>query len=99
MKTTQTTDIMTLVQILPGEPGSVLLSEMTEDAEGQRRPFQQHVLVPDSVLLHRLMAEAEIGGQIEATLVTEWKASSSIVRLTDFQFVQPSASVAQQRVA
>ena len=99
MNTTQTTDIMTLEQILPGAPASVLLSEKAEDARGQRRPFQQRVFVPDDILLHRLIAEAEIGGQIEATLVTEWQDSSSVIRLTSFRVAQTSVAAPQLRVA
>lgn len=79
----RTTRIVKILDIVPGDPPSILVFERTR-VKGKKRSFTQEVKVTDDQLFQRLLAEAGRGDYIEAIIVTEFAEQGYSTYLTDF---------------
>jgi hypothetical protein len=75
----------TLVALTPGDPASVTLSRNARH-DGKTRTAVQKIPTP-AALFERLLDEVDIGQDIEATVITEWRTSGYTTRLADFRAI------------
>jgi hypothetical protein len=67
----KTTRIVTILDIVPGDPPVIVVSEQL-CVRSRVRHFTQEVRVLDGQLFDRLLAEVGKGDVVEATIVTEF---------------------------
>lgn len=79
----RTTRVVRILDIVPGDPPSIVVFERTR-VRGHERSFTQQVQVFDDRLFQRLLAEAGKGDYIEAVIVTEFAEQGYSTYLTDF---------------
>lgn len=91
----ETTATVTVTDIIPGDPPSLLTSELVPMPGGRSRPFSQRVQVPDAGLYARLVAEVRRGDSIQVTVVTVWpEGGRYYTYLADFCTVSQKPSAA-----
>ena len=83
------TRMVQILDILPGDPPSILTGERLLRNGKPGRLFQQMVPVPDADLFSRLIAQAGTGDTIDVTVTTEWRADGYRTYLSDFTLPAP----------
>lgn len=73
-----------LVEVVQGEPPSILVAEKLRARSGRTRTFTQKIRVPDGALLQRLLTEAGQGDEIEVVVVTRFSDQGYVTWLEDF---------------
>ncbi len=88
---------VTLLGILPGDPPRILTSKRVRRDGKPGRLFQQMVLVPDTGMFARLVAQVHRGETITVTVTTEWHANGYRTYLSAFVSpVSPAAAEPEQ---
>ena len=74
-----------VVELKPGEPAHILLTQRAVRPDGKERTITQKLPVLDPELVARLTVEVGTGDEIEATIVTEWSRSGYSTFLSGFR--------------
>ena len=85
---------VTVVGLMPGDPGLVTISRTARRPDGKERSFVQKLQTPAD-LFARLQSEVQEGVEIDATIVAEWSKAGYATHLCDFKAVAmpPSDSI------
>jgi hypothetical protein len=82
------TTTVTLLDMIPGDPPTIITFERLAGRDGRTKPFTQKVPVPDAALFQALLAGAAKGDEIEITTVTDWSAPGLPTYVTAFAVIR-----------
>jgi hypothetical protein len=86
----EVTSRVNVLDMIAGEPASLLIAQPAARPDGKRRTITQKVRVLDAALFSRLCATVNKGEEIEVTIVTEWSKQGYASHLSDFRVIARS---------
>ena len=83
----EVTNRVRVVEILPGEPAYITVTQYVVRPDNKARTMTQKAPIFDSCVAEKMLTEVRAGDEIEATFVTEWSKEGYKTYISAFSVI------------